>query len=240
MPTLKINIILIISIFILATTNSVELKAQSTFSADRLTDACLNYIYSEVGGDAEVTISKKIETQEFTETGVSARFEAAKGSLRGNCFVAVEFYLDSKLIRRIEVPVRVRIFAIVAVAAESLFRGSEINENQIIFEKKDITNYKPDELFIKNDFSGKKVKRNISKGAIITRSHIEEAAVIRRGAKVDIIVESGSVHIRASGESLQDAAPGDTVRVRREGTSTILQGIASSDGSVVISNKAGK
>lgn len=61
--------------------------------------------------------------------------------------------------------------------------------------------------------------------------------VIRRGENVRIVVVSGSVQVSATGTALQDAAVGDLIRVRRNGTrSKILQGTAGADGNVYLSS----
>jgi flagella basal body P-ring formation protein FlgA len=61
--------------------------------------------------------------------------------------------------------------------------------------------------------------------------------VIRRGENVRIVVVSGSVQVSAAGTALQDAAEGDLIRVRRNGTrSKILQGTAGADGNIYISS----
>lgn len=206
----------------------------STFPGVRLTAACQNYILSKVKDDAQVTISREIEDVIFNEDGVSAKCVGKAASFRGNCFVVIEFYKNGNLIKRLEIPVRVKLFREVPKVVSSLPRAKEISESDIIFEKTDITNYRDEDLLGKNEVIGAKLKRNISEGTVITRAFIEEEMTISRGEKIVIISESGAVRIRTSGEALQDGVVGKTIRIRREGTRSVLHGCIARDGTVFI------
>jgi flagella basal body P-ring formation protein FlgA len=210
------------------------LTAKSTFTAERLKQSCYNYIESLVGKSAEISIAGSIRDQLFEESGITARCTGSAESFKGNCFVCVEFYQGSKLVKRLQIPARVRFYQETPIARNAIMGGSLIGSDDIKLEKREITNYQSKEIPILDDLIGKTARGNISKGSIITRSSIKEEPAVKRGGKVLIVVQAGAVRISSMGEALQDAVPGQSVRVKREGSQTILQGIAAMDGSVFI------
>jgi flagella basal body P-ring formation protein FlgA len=228
--------IFIISITSLMMTSlvSINLYSKSTFSGERLKQACLNYIYSMVGNDAEVSISDKIEDQNFDESGIVANCFGEEKSLKGNCYIIIEFHQNGFLKRRLQIPVRVRLFNEVATAVKTIFRGEAVKAENISLEKKEVTNYTDIDLMPVDEIIGKKARNNISEGSIITRLSLESEKTINRGDKVKIVVEAGAIRISATGEALQDGAIGDMILVKREGTQVKLKGRVSLDGSVII------
>jgi flagellar basal body P-ring formation protein FlgA len=227
--------IIYILIFFLITV--VIARGQSSFSGERLQKACSDFVYNILGDDIELRISKSIREQSFEEKGVTARCSATKESLRGNCFVGIEFLFKGKIIKRLQVPARVIIYKDVPVAIDNIPVGNVIYANDISFQKKDVTYQSDKDIPTINEIAGQKASRNISKGNIITRAFIEEQGTIKRGDKVNVIVQSGTVIIRTTGQAMNDAAVGKSIRVKREGTQTILDGLVAMDGTIFISLK---
>jgi flagella basal body P-ring formation protein FlgA len=211
-----------------------NLLAKSSFSGSRLKNACLSYISNLVDKDSDVRISE-IDDQFFEETGVIARCDARAKSLRGNTYVALEF-LDhqEKLIRRLEVPVNIKIYKDVPTAVYTLQKGKILKINDITYNKMDVTYLDENKILGIEKIVGKKVNRQINKGEVISANYLENEVLVNRGGKVNIIVQSGAVSIRTSGVALQDASIGDNIRVQREGSRQSLQGKVYDDGTVYI------
>ena len=188
--------------------------SKSTFSSERLKQACIDYAQSIVGNNAEVNLIEKIEAQAFEESGITAICTGDEKSLHGNCFIGIEFYRNGFLIRRLQIPARIKIFMEVPVAVKTLFRGAVIQGDDIKIEKKDITNYRASDILNPEEIIGKKVRNNIPANGIVVRLSIENEKVINRGDKVKIVVVSGAIKITAAGEALQDGATGGLILVK--------------------------
>lgn len=214
-----------------------NLLAQSNFSGERLKKACLDYIQKKVGNDAQVSIIKNIEDQYFEESNVYARCNSTRESLRGNTNLALEFIVDNQLLRRLEVPVRIKTYKQTIVAAGNIKRGETINETDVIEANAETTYYLEEELLNKESIIGKKAKQNITQGTIITLSMLESDNIIKRGDKVFIFVISGPIKISTTGVALQDASVGKPIRVKRDGTQTVLTGKVDIDGTIVIASR---
>jgi len=211
-----------------------NLLAKSSFSGSRLKNACLSYISNLVDKDSDVRISE-IDDQFFEETGVIARCDARANSLRGNTYVALEFLdHEDKLVKRLEVPVNIKIYKDVPTAVYTLQKGKILMINDITYNKMDVTYLDESKILGIEKIVGKKVNCQINKGEVIQANFLENEVLVNRGGKVNIIVQSGSVSIRTSGVALQDASIGDIIRVQREGSRQSLQGKVYDDGTVYI------
>ncbi len=221
---------LITILLILITSN---LYAESTFSGERLKKACINYAYSILGNDIEISIKQNIQDEVFEQDNVIAKCTGNSKNLRGNCYIGIEFYESDRLIRRIEIPARIKIWSTVPIALKSMHKGEIIDENSITYEKRDITyiNY---EIVSLEKILGKRINANITAGNIITGGLIENNKTIHRGDQVRIIAQSGAVRISSSGKALQDATIGQKIRIQREGTRDILEGYIARDGNIYL------
>ncbi|MBI3259839.1 MAG: flagellar basal body P-ring formation protein FlgA [Ignavibacteriae bacterium] len=216
----------------------VSMNAQSNFSGERLRSAVLSYAQKTVEREAEILISQKIADQTFQEPGVTAKCTGSAQSLRGMSNVGVEFAANGRVIRRIQIPVQVKILQEVPVATATISSNSPISNQKISFEMRDVSAFSDNELLSKSDITGSTAKRFLPKGSIITRSAITDRNGIRAGMPVTIHVQAGNVVIRTRGSVLNDASIGETVRVMREGTNTMLTGTLRENHTVFIGNSS--
>lgn len=231
------KILLIMSILIANIVISNELVAKSSFSGSRIRQACINYVHKILGDDAELLINKTIENQVFEESGIYAKCTGDHKILRGNCYIGFEFRKNGELIKRLEIPVIIKIYKNIPVAIRQLKNNAVISNNDFTQVKKDITYYSDKELLNPLELIGKKVKRNIKKGDIITTASLEREMLVHKGDKVLILAQSGAVRISSTGKALQDAAFGQAIRIKRDGSQGILQGSVAKDGSIYITTK---
>lgn len=229
----KIYNLLILIILISFFANPV-LYSRSFFSGDNIKSACINYIYSVLNDEIEIKISEKIPNQIFEVEKVYARFLGEKNSLRGNTHIIVEFLKDEKLLKRITVPVNIKIFKKLPVAKRTINSGKEIKSGDFEIKKVDATYLNSEELLSEDEILGAIAKKNISRNNVILRSSIHSGNQINRGQKVEVNVFSGAIRIRTTGVALQDGTVGSEIRVRKDDSNVIISGVVSQDGSIVI------
>ncbi|MBK9248647.1 MAG: flagellar basal body P-ring formation protein FlgA [Ignavibacteria bacterium] len=226
----------LVLIFVLWISFQSTAYTQAFFSGERLRQAVITYTTKTVGQDAEVLVNQTIADQGFQESNVSAKCTGSKESLRGISNVAIEFSIAGRVVRRVQVPVQVKVYREVAVATVPISYTSTISHQHYTIERRDVTAYSDSELLDEKELTGTAVRRMIPKGSIITRSQVTEIGGIRRGGIATIVVQAGSVVIRTKGTALSDATIGETVRVMREGTNTVLSGILQLNNTVYIGN----
>ncbi len=217
-----------------------NLFAESSFSGSRLKESLFNYIRSQAANEVEIILSKEIPDYKFDQSEVVAKFTGNSRSLRGNCCVGIEFYSNDVLLKRAEIPLKIKVYSKVPVATNSLIKGKIISIEDVSYEKKDITIFDDNEILPMDSVIEKSLASNVSKGSILTRRMIRSARMIDRGERVTIKSVSGSVCVTLKGTALQQAEIGQRVRVKSEaGTSKasqIFEGIVAEDGSVILNN----
>ena len=132
------------------------------------------------------------------------------------------------------VPVQVKIFALVPVAVTNIKSGGAFSENNIKIERKEVTNIKRDDVITQNYAFGLFTKRNVNIGMIITKSMLDMGFGIKRGEKVVIVAVSGAISVKSMGVALNDAEVGQDIRVKRDGINTVLNGTVSENKFVII------
>lgn len=212
----------------------MNLYSRSYFSGDNIKSACINYIYSVVNDEVEVKVSDKIPNQNFEENKVYARFQGDRNTLKGNTHVIVEFLKDERIIKRITIAVNIKVYKKLPVAVKTIYSGKQIKDGDFKIKKIDATNLNTEDIVNEEEVLGAIAKRNITKNNVILKPYIQSGNQINRGQKVEINVISGGVRIRTSGTALQDGLAGSEIRVRKDNTNVILNGVVSEDGSVVI------
>jgi flagella basal body P-ring formation protein FlgA len=187
-----------------------------------------------INDEVEIKVTDNIPNQNFEEDKVYARFQGDKNTLKGNTHVIVEFLKDEKTIKKITIPVYIKIYKKLPVAVKTIISGKQIKNGDFELKKIDATNLNAEDIVSEDEILGAIAKRNISKNNVILKSYIQSGNQINRGQKVEINVISGGVRIRTSGTALQDGLAGSEIRVRKDNTNVILNGVVSEDGTVVI------
>lgn len=208
--------------------------AGSSFSGNRLEQAVINYVNQSSQTEAKISILNQIKDFSFKQNNITAEIENTE-ELRGLTHIFIIFRDDIREIRRVKIPLRIRLFKNVLTYAKPLKSGSIIQINDLTYSYKEVTDFRQNEIPEKQTLIGKYLNKSVPAGRIVSINDLDYGKIISRGDKVSIVVQSGAVRIRASGTALSDAKVGEQVRVKRDGVhNKILQGYAGEDGSVYI------
>lgn len=227
------NKLLLILLFALVL--PLGLNAQSTFKSERLAESCVSFIKNKLQGyDIEVEILQKIKNANFEKSGVTAVFQSDK-PLVGLSSVSIIFKLKNEIIKREDIRVSIKHFKKIPVASKQLYKGETISDDDISYQRVEVTQYADDEIITDKSLIGKVLKNGIIKGSPFIFKNIKLENTVKRGDKIEIIAQSGAVMVRTLGIALQDGAVGDQIRVKRDGSgNTILQGEVAGDGRIYL------
>lgn len=131
------------------------------------------------------------------------------------------------------VPVQVRQYAEVVVAARSLARGTQLGADDVRLvrqEVRGVTDYFADVRQV----IGKQVKRPLAGGTVLTAQAVEPSRLVRRDQRVTILVLGAGLEVRMAGEALGDAGQGEPVKVRNLTSKRIVEGVATAPGVVTV------
>ena len=74
-------------------------------------------------------------------------------------------------------------------------------------------------------------------GRTILISALRQQYTVRRGAKITLVYDNGTLRITAAGTPLSDAVVGDLIQVRNTDTGVIIHGTVMDDGSILVAQK---
>lgn len=106
------------------------------------------------------------------------------------------------------------ILTVIYVAQKPLRRGDTINEDDIIGIKQPVSRIPFGAITNKELIIGKVLKRTLAQGLIIKEEHLYPGIPVKRGSKVNVIINKGQVTIMTEGVLKSDAIVGSNARVR--------------------------
>lgn len=203
----------------------VEAISQSTFSAQRLEQAAINYLRKQFQSASSPTFLIKFPDVSFESSNIKAKFDYKINEQSSIQKLFILFYEDNDLIRKIEIPFKIKIQTEVVVANRDIPPNSVISENDLVTISRDIDDI--DQIITElHQAVGKLAIRRISKGEVVKKNDLQQVKVIKRGQNVNVEVISGNVKIYTTGIAIQDGGVGDVIRLRREidNTKTTIEG----------------
>ncbi len=120
--------------------------------------------------------------------------------------------VDGRVVKNLTVPGRVEAYMPVVAAREKLRRGTVISRHQVETRVENIADLRSPCLDA-GKVEGKRVKRSIAAGEVLSRSDIELPVLVERRQMVTMILEKGPLHIRARGRAASRGRMGDLITV---------------------------
>ena len=122
----------------------------------------------------------------------------------------------------------------VPVARSTLRRGQLLHDAEVALEKRDVLLQRDclDKTSLTDD--SLELTENVSAGATLTPRYVRVRPLILRGRLVDALVQDGALSISLKVEVLEDALPGQTVRIRNPKTRREFYGKVQNEQTVVV------
>lgn len=191
----------------------------------------------EIKKAIEQFIDSKLTVQLNAEEGFSVEFRnvpvnvsvAAKGAtlrvadkgsmpLRNNALLPVEVVQNGRVEHTLLVSVRIRRFGKVLIASDKIEKGQSGDSISARTEQVETTMLTDDIIADKGKLTGKRAKRIIKAGSVLTESMFEGVPTITQGSPVTLSVKSNSVMIGVQAIAREDGAKGDIIAVQRVGS----------------------
>jgi flagellar basal body P-ring formation protein FlgA len=137
----------------------------------------------------------------------------AGDDLIGNVALIIEFSVNDKLVRRVQVSGKVSLNMETIKAARKIEKGRIISAEDLATTRENTLHIRKDAVINKEDVIGKRAIRTIQDDQTILTGMLENVPLVKKGDKVIIKAENSRFKITASGEALQDGRTGDQVQV---------------------------
>jgi flagella basal body P-ring formation protein FlgA len=128
--------------------------------------------------------------------------------------VSVSIYADGRLVRTLNLFLKVHVFADVVVATRTMPHRAILTQSDVQTERRDLSSLPPDVCLDVKDAVGKRLTRAVAKGQPLTRASLETAPDVPAGSKVTVMVVIGQVKITLVGEAREDGWIGKAILIR--------------------------
>lgn len=207
--------------------------AQSDFSAKSIRSAVDRFLTKRLDSTFRYEIATSVRDEHFDEDSVTAHCVANLSSVKGGGNVTVEFVSGQRILLRREIPVFFRRVATVAVTRVTIKMGEVLTQENIAVEERDVT-YQQEFVGDPTAIIGSVAKRTLLPGNLVSKSSVYSSGAVKRGETVDLLVVVGGVVIHTRATALADAEPGQGLRISREGSGQLLDGVLQDDKTVLL------
>ena len=184
------------------------------------------YVYSKLNYKKEnltfeyLNVPEKIIVQSSNARLVVS--DVSSNLLRGNVTIPVNIISENKVLKRVFISLKIRIFDTVFISKKPINQFQDFTYENVEKKRIEITGY--DEPVKKeSDIIGKRANRYITEGKIITSNLIENVPIIKSGQQIHIISRVNSVVITALGIAKEDGRKGDIITVENTSSGAKLK-----------------
>ncbi|MDG1891489.1 MAG: flagellar basal body P-ring formation chaperone FlgA [Verrucomicrobiota bacterium] len=154
--------------------------------------------------------------------------------LRSRLMLRYTLSVNGELIQTASVPVEIQILREVLVSSRRLNRGQQVTLDDLSLEIRDVLSENAMPLDPAADVSIYEVHYTLLRGHILTERHVRLMPVVKRGDLVTAYLRRGLLQINLKVEVMEEAAPGQTVRLRNLESKKPLRGVVYDENSVFI------
>ncbi len=134
---------------------------------------------------------------------------------------SIIFRVDNKVVKNMSVLGKIEALAPVVVSTGSLKRGTILRPENLTKTAMDIgTMNSPG--FDMDNFIGKKLNRSLRAGTPVLLSMVEALPIIQRGERVKIVINSGALHLTATGLAHSNGILNQMIRVQNINSNKII------------------
>jgi flagella basal body P-ring formation protein FlgA len=193
---------------------AVPAPAAAAVDPERILRIYLDRETSGLPGRVEVSIGQVDERLKLAPCADTEPFIPTGARLWGRSMLGVRCKAGATW--SVLVPVHVRVFAPVLVAAQGLQMGQPVTESDLRMEEIDLTREAPGLMTDPTQLGDSVLARPVLAGQPIRRDQLRPRPVIAQGDSVKLVYRGPGFSVSGSGRALNAAAAGQQVRVQTE------------------------
>ena len=157
----------------------------------------------------------------------------SNAGILGSSSISIIFKVDNNVVKNISIRGKLEALAKIVVAAEPLKKGLILKPQHLKNAVVDINEIPNPEIDTKQ-LLGMQLTKNINTGGPVVAASVEAVPVVRRGQKVKIIAESGTLQLTATGLAQSDGKIDQMIKVQNIQSNKIVFARVASPGIVEV------
>ncbi len=198
-----------------------------------LTTAITNYYQLDVQNTKIEFRRIRLDAKQSAYDSLSVE-PITKGSDYGRIVIEASLFNKGELLESGQISVNIVKYENVLMAGDRIGRNALLSPEQITTESRDVTYLIDKPLTDLNEIVGRRTKRLIVKGNILTYANTEIIPTVEVGKEVKIIYRSGVLEISAVGTALENGYTGESIRVRNEQSKKTVEATINNEQTVLI------
>ncbi|MCD6320203.1 MAG: flagellar basal body P-ring formation protein FlgA [Candidatus Desulfofervidaceae bacterium] len=146
----------------------------------------------------------------------------SQGNFIGSYSLPIVFFVDGNSVAKTWVIAKVKARVPVVVVAHPLMRGNVIGEKDVKVERREFLSIPAGIFSDVREVVGKKARRTMRVGEVVTQRMIEEVPLIKRGDRVAIVAESPVLKVVAAGQAKENGCKGELIKVINLGSRKVI------------------
>ncbi len=186
-------------------------------SVKKVTKIYRDYVFSHAPWPREAMTVDKVKVQ-GPVTLPQGRLawktgERTHGDFVGETSLVITFTVNGKVYRKVPVRGRIRVKRKVIRTAKKIEKGELIEKKDLLGISESTERISKDDITSLDQVIGKRATTTIQSGRVIKLRMVEVPPAVKKGDRVVIKAENGTIEITALGRVLEDARSGEQVRV---------------------------
>lgn len=184
--------------------------------------------------DVEIAVSNLDPRLRLAACGSPIR-QSVNSPRRNSSNISVKLNCDGPKRWSIYVPVRLDIYAEIAVLSRSLARGTILTEQDVSLTRMNTAQAGSGYIEDLSRTVGMELKRPLQSGEPLRLSHLKPAQIVSKGDKVILEAGSNGLSVVTAGQALGSGQLGDNIKVRNTGSDRVIDAQIVAPGKVRIS-----
>ena len=135
---------------------------------------------------------------------------------------------------KIHVPVTIKQFAQVLVAARTLPRGKSLQPGDVRLARRELSRLTSGYFSNLSAVNDMELKRTVRRDSVLTPSNVMIPKLVKRGDSITILAKSGHLTIHVKGKALMHGRKGDKIRVKNVRSKREVQAVVVGPGLVKV------
>jgi flagellar basal body P-ring formation protein FlgA len=209
-----------INVALLGAEHSQVTHSGRVVGANELKALVEDYIVRSWAGQnarTEITYSRLPEKTSLSSSDLELKvIDPLKERVSGSTSLSLAAFSGDRLLQRFPVSLKVRSFEKVVVLKNSLGNDQELAPEDVEIVEHETTGSRTTPLRSIEEVVGKRLKRRIKAGQILTQDCVEHTPLIERGDEVTLLVQYKNITVSCPGKAWQKGCLGEKILVRNQ------------------------
>lgn len=125
-------------------------------------------------------------------------------------------------------------FQEILVLVQPVARGEVLTRRHLNLQRRNLSKVRQGFFTDYQQVLNKQATRHLGVGTVLSRRHITEPKIVRRGERVTILAASPALQIRMTGIAMMDGLKGQRIRIKNQQSKRIIEAIVQQPGMVTV------